>query len=128
MVAGTRSGPITKGHLRSLMHKLFDLSMLWEYLPLERRNPIEVVRIRNVTKRQKKAVVLTPEQFREVIRRLPAQVNMVAITITCLGLRVSEALGFQWQDIDWQGSPSGAAPIAGQSTRRRPYPPRPSCL
>lgn len=110
------------------MHKLFDLSMLWEYLPLERCNPIEVIRIRNVTKRQKEAVVLTPEQFREVIRRLPAHVNMVAITMVCLGLRVSEALGLQWQDIDWQGSPSGAAPIAGQSTRRRPYPPRPSCL
>jgi integrase len=47
--------------------------------------------------------VLTPEQFREVIRRLPSHVNMVAITMACLGLRVSEALGLQWQDIDWQG-------------------------
>ena len=95
--------PITKGHLRSLMHKLFDLATLWEYLPFDRRNPIEIVRIRNVTKRQKEAVVLTPEQFRDIIRRLPAHVNMVAITMACLSLRVSEALGLQWQDIDWQG-------------------------
>src|SRR5258705_3993692 len=29
--------PVTKGHVRSLMHKLFDLATLWEYLPLERR-------------------------------------------------------------------------------------------
>jgi integrase len=94
--------PITKGHLRSMMHKLFDLATLWEYLPLERRNPIEIVKIKDVTKRQKESVVLAPEQFRDVIRRLPAHVNMVSITMACLGLRVSEALGLQWQDIDWQ--------------------------
>jgi integrase len=94
--------PITKGHLRSMMHKLFDLASLWEYLPLERRNPIEIVKIKDVTKRQKESVVLAPEQFRDVIRRLPDHVNMVSITMACLGLRVSEALGLQWQDIDWQ--------------------------
>jgi len=92
--------PITKGHLRSLMHKIFDLATLWEYLPLERRNPIDLVKIKSVTKRQKEAVVLTPAQFREVIRRLPAHVNMISITMACLGLRVSEALGLQWQDVD----------------------------
>jgi DNA-binding transcriptional LysR family regulator len=27
------------------MHKLFDLATLWEYLPLERRNPIEIVKV-----------------------------------------------------------------------------------
>jgi integrase len=78
--------------------------MLWEYLPFDRRNPIEIVRIRNVTKRQNEAVVLSPEQFRDVIRRLPAHVNMISITMACLGLRVSEALGLQWQDSAYRGS------------------------
>jgi integrase len=86
--------PVSKGHLRSLMHKLFDLATLWEYLPLERRNPIEIVKIKNVTRRTKEAVVLSPDQFREVVRRLPAHVNMIAITMSCLGLR--------WEDFDWQ--------------------------
>ena len=93
--------PLSKGHLRSLMHKLFDLATLWEYLPLERRNPIEIVKIKNVTRRTKEAVVLSPDQFREVVRRLPAHVNMIAITMSCLGLRVSEALGLRWEDFDW---------------------------
>jgi integrase len=93
--------PLTKAHLRSLMHKLFDLATLWEYLPLERRNPIEIVKIKNVTRRTKEAVVLSPEQFREVIRRLPAHVNMITITMACLGLRISEALGLRWEDFDW---------------------------
>jgi len=43
--------PVTKGHIKSLMHKLFDLATLWEYLPLERRNPIEIVKVKNVTMR-----------------------------------------------------------------------------
>jgi len=63
--------PITKGHLRRLMHRLFDLATLWEYLPLERRNPIEIVKIKNVTKRQKESVVLTPEQFRCLLPQRP---------------------------------------------------------
>jgi integrase len=94
--------PGTKGHIRSLMHKLFDLATLWEYLPLERRNPIEIVKIKNVTKVLKEAIVLTPEQFREVVLKLPEHVNMIAMTSACLGLRVSEALGLKWLDIDWE--------------------------
>jgi integrase len=90
--------PITKGHLRSLMHKLFDLATLWEYLPLERRNPIEIVKIKNVTMRSKESVVLSPEQFRDVVKRLPENVNMIAVTMGCLGLRVS----LQWEDFDWE--------------------------
>jgi integrase len=94
--------PLTKAHLRSLMHKLFDLATLWEYLPMERRNPIDLVKIKNVTMRSKESVVLSPEQFRDVVKRLPENVNMIAVTMGCLGLRVSEALGLKWEDIDWE--------------------------
>src|ERR1700751_3253976 len=88
--------------VRSLMHKLFDLAALWEYLPLERRNPIDIVKIKGVTKRQKESIVLTPEQFRDVMRRLPPHVNMMGIVMACLGLRSSEAFGLKWSDIDWE--------------------------
>jgi integrase len=94
--------PVTKGHIRSLMHRLFDLATLWEYLPLERRNPVDIVKIRNVTRRVKEPVVLTPEQFCAIAPQLPAHVNMIAIAAACLGLRVSEALGLKWGDIDWE--------------------------
>lgn len=33
--------------------------------------------------------------------RLPGHVNMISLA-ACLGLRVSEALGLQWGDIDWE--------------------------
>jgi integrase len=93
--------PVSKGHVRSLMHKLFDLAALWEYLSLDRRNPIEIVKIKGVTKRRKQSIVLTPDQFRQVMRSLPPHVNMAGVVMGCLGLRSSEAFGLKWTDIDW---------------------------
>jgi hypothetical protein len=94
--------PVSKGHVRSLMRLLFDRATLWEYLPLERRNPLELVKIKRVTKRSKEPVVITYDQFRAVVQRLPAHVNMMVVVSGCLGLRVSEILGLKWSDIDWK--------------------------
>ena len=69
---------------------------------MERRNPIDIVKIKGVTKRQKESIVLTPEQFRDVMRRLPPHVNMMGLVMACLGLRSSEAFGLKWSDIDWE--------------------------
>jgi integrase len=33
---------------------------------------------------------------------IPENVDMIAVTMGCLGLRVSEALGLKWSDIDWE--------------------------
>lgn len=92
--------PISKGHVRSLMRRLFELATLWEYRPIEWRNPVELVKIKGVTKRTKEPVVITYEQFRAVVTKLPAHVNMVAVVSACLGLRVSETLGLRWSNID----------------------------
>jgi integrase len=92
--------PVSKGHVRSLMRRLFELATLWEYLPMERRNPVELVKIKGVTKRAKEPVVISHEQFRAIVPQLPAHVNMVAVVSACLGLRVSETLGLRWRDID----------------------------
>jgi hypothetical protein len=69
---------------------------------MERRHPINLAKIKNVTMRSKESVVLSPEQFRDVVKRLPENVNMIAVTMGCLCLRVSEALGLKWEDIDWE--------------------------
>jgi hypothetical protein len=41
--------PISKGHIRALMRKLFDLATLWEYFPADRRNPVELAKLKHVT-------------------------------------------------------------------------------
>lgn len=95
--------PVSKGHVRSLMRRLFELATLWEYLSIERRNPVDVIKIKGVTKRAKEPVVISHEQFRAIVPKLPAHVNMVAVISACLGLRVSETLGLRWSDIDLEG-------------------------
>jgi integrase len=93
---------VSQGHVRSLMRLLFDRAALWEYFPMERRNPLELVKIKRVTKRSKEPIVITHDQFRAIAPKLPAHVNMIAFIAACLGLRVSEALGLKWSDIDWE--------------------------
>jgi len=48
--------------------------------------------LKPTTNRNKESVVPSPEQFRDVGKRLPENLNMIAITMGCLDLRVSEAL------------------------------------
>lgn|GEM_PF-1488630 len=82
--------PVSKGHVRSLVRLLFDRATLWEYLPIERRNPLELIKIKRATKRSKEPVVITYDQFRALVPKLPAHVNMIAVVLGCLGLRVRD--------------------------------------
>jgi integrase len=52
----------TRGHIKGLMHRIFDCAMLWEYLPPD-RNPMSLVRIEGSSKRRRKPRILTPEEF-----------------------------------------------------------------
>jgi integrase len=53
-----------------MISKLLDLAMLWEYLPVQ-RNPMELVRVKGSTKRQKPIVIITPQQFGGLLRSCP---------------------------------------------------------
>jgi hypothetical protein len=52
-VQSLKLAPVTTAHIRSLLHTLFDLATLWKYPSPERRNPVDIVKIRNVTRRVK---------------------------------------------------------------------------
>ena len=53
--------PKYKGHIRSLMYRLFDKAMLWELLNVE-RNPMDLVEVKGISKRKKRPCVLVPRQ------------------------------------------------------------------
>jgi len=92
----------SKQHIRSLMRQVFAWAMMWETLDL-RINPMSLVRVKAgldeepVTKR-----VLTPEEFRALLSLIPEMFRAMVLIAACLGLRVSEILGLQWGDIDWE--------------------------
>ena len=93
--------PKTKGHLKELMHRLFEKAMLWELLPID-RNPMELVTIKGVSKRSKKPIVLTVEQCLILISFLPEPYRTMVIVAICTGLRVSEILAMRWSRIDFE--------------------------
>jgi integrase len=80
-----------------MMKRLFDLAMLWKWIPLG-RNPMDLVKVKKGSKRQKRVVIISPEQFRAIVRALPEPYNLMVLVCGCLGLRVSDALALRWAD------------------------------
>jgi integrase len=60
------------------------------------------VRVKGVSKRVRQPVVLTIEQFRQVLEHIPEPYRTMCVVAGCLGLRISEVLGLQWSDFDWE--------------------------
>lgn len=87
-----------KAHVRNLMHTLFQKAILWEIT--DKRNPVDLVR--QSRKRLKKPQILTPPEFKALLDELREPYRAMALTAACLGLRVCELLGLQWDDIDFE--------------------------
>jgi integrase len=88
--------PQSRGHIRNMFHVLFQCAMRWE---LTDRNPITLVR--QSTARRAIPRVLTPVEFRALLKELEEPYKTMVLTAGCLGLRASEIMGLQWGDIDW---------------------------
>lgn len=93
--------PKTCGQMRAVMHLLFERAMLWGLIEPQ-RNPIELVRIKGSSKRQRKPQVLVPEKFQELLSMIREPYKAMAIVAMCTGLRVSEVLALRWEHIDFQ--------------------------
>jgi len=86
-----------KSHVRNLMHTLFQAALRWEIV---QRNPVDLVR--QSRKRLKTPRVLTPVEFKALLGELSEPYRTMVTTIACLGLRISELLGLQWGDVDFE--------------------------
>jgi integrase len=93
--------PKTRGQVRTLMHLLFERAMLWGLIELQ-RNPIELVKVKDSSRRRKKPQILTPEKFRDLIAILGEPYRTMAIVAMCTGLRVSEVLALRWEHVDFK--------------------------
>jgi integrase len=90
----------TKGHLKQFMHRLFSKAMYWRFVPRE-INPISLVELRGVTRRRKRPMILTPEQYHALLGLLIEPYRSMVIVALSLGLRVSELLALKWSDFDF---------------------------
>src|SRR5439155_21359124 len=62
--------PKSRGHLKALLHRLYECAMKWSLYPVG-RNPMELVEVKNVTKRLKQPLgdVLYFDQFHGIDRK-----------------------------------------------------------
>jgi integrase len=94
--------PKSKGHVRSIMHILFNWAMKWEFIDIDRMNPMSLVRVEGSSKRLREPKILTVKEFRVLLDQLKEPFRTMCIVAACLGLRASELVGLQWGDFDWE--------------------------
>jgi hypothetical protein len=82
------AAPKTKGRVKALMHRLYEKAMLWELLDWQ-RNPMQLVEIKGLSKRRKKPIVLTVEQYCQVLALIPQPYRTMAVVAQCTGLRAT---------------------------------------
>lgn len=102
-LTGLDLSPKSKVHIRGVLSLLWDYAMWRGDIPTQ-RNPMELVSIKDGSKRKKKPRSLTVEEFRLFAAQLPEPFRTMAILCVSLGLRISEALALKWADFDWNGS------------------------
>lgn len=95
--------PKSKGHTKAVFHRLFECAMRWRYLEVQ-RNPMSLIELHGSSKRTRKIVFVTTEQYQELLPLLPQHCRVMVTLAMCLGLRVSEILGLRWVDVDLQGA------------------------
>lgn len=92
--------PKSKAHIRGMISILWDYAV-WRGDVAMLRNPMELVTIKGVSKRQKQPKSLTVEQFQKFVNNLEEPFRLMALLCCCLGLRISECLALKWRDVDW---------------------------
>ena len=86
----------SKAKIRSIMHALFNHAMRYEFFD---RNPISLVR--QSAKREKVPDVLTADEIGALLVELREPCHTAVLLASCTGLRISELLGLQWRDIQF---------------------------
>jgi integrase len=92
--------PRSRSSIRFLIGLLWDFAMWRGDVPTA-RNPMSLVTIPGASKRMRKPRSLTVEEFRKLLEHLEEPFRTMALACVCFGLRISEALGLKWSDVDW---------------------------
>lgn len=93
--------PKSKAHIRSVMHLMFECAARWELFN-DRRNPMQIVRVKDSSKRRQRPTVLTVKEYEAILGLLKEPYRTMVIVAQCLGLRVSEIAALQWKDFDFE--------------------------
>lgn len=94
----------SKAHLNGIL-SMFSVALDYAVEPMKyiKENPLKYVKHPKVERKPKERIILTNEEFNEIISRFPAG-NRYHIPLLIgwhCGLRISETFGLTWDDIDF---------------------------
>jgi len=92
----------TKDKIRHVMSVVYRQGQKSELLPMTGDgNPVAFVT--QSSKTNYRAVLVHPEQAYQIMMQLDDPYRTLVFVVAVTGLRISEALGLQWRDLDYQG-------------------------
>src|SRR5712692_5688972 len=92
----------SKGQIHNVMRVAFNCAMRWELIEVS-ANPMKLVRVRGVSKRQAEPRVLTIEECHRLLGEIDEEpFRTMVILDMATGLRCSELLALKWCDFDWE--------------------------
>jgi len=92
--------PRSKSSLRGLLHLLWDYAQ-WRGDVSVQRNPMELVTVKDASKRTRQPRSMTVGEFQKLLAQLREPFRTIALVSVCFGLRISECLALRWSDVDW---------------------------
>jgi len=87
-IKGLKLAPKSKGHVRSVMHILFEWAMRWELMEYN-RNPMSLLKLKGLTKRVRQPRALSVEELQSLWTHLDEDTRTMSIVAASLGLRAS---------------------------------------
>jgi integrase len=93
-------GKDTVDKIRRVMNLVFKHGQTYGLIPRTgEANPMKFVRVK--TQSEYEAKIITPEQCFKILMAMPQPERTLTLLIAATGLRISECLGLQWVDVDY---------------------------
>jgi integrase len=90
----------TVDKIRRVMNLVFKHGQTYGLIPrTEEANPMKFVRVK--TQSEYEAKIITPDQCFKILMLMPLPERTLTLLIAATGLRISECLGLQWLDADY---------------------------
>jgi integrase len=90
----------TVDKIRRVMNLVFKHGQTYGLIPRgDEGNPMKFVTVR--TQSEYEAMIITPEQGFKILMAMPQPERTLTMIIAATGLRISECLGLQWADVDY---------------------------